>query len=150
MNEDPQQAQSRDQAEAPLPISVFGAIKALLAELPALFSERVQLLALEMKRAGRALGQIMALLVVAAIFAATAWAALWAGVIVLLLRTELSLGYVLLIVLAINLAGAVVALLGIRKRARWLTLPATFRRLTLPRDSIPLSKTEPAHESQPL
>ena len=150
MNEDPQQAQSRDQAEAPLPTSVFGAIKALLAELPALFSERVQLLALEMKRAGRALGQIMALLVVAAIFAATAWAALWAGVIVLLLRTELSLGYVLLIVLAINLAGAVVALLGIRKRARWLTLPATFRRLTLPRDAIPLSKTEPAHEPQPL
>lgn len=128
---------------------MFDAIKALLAELPALFSDRVKLLALEMKRAGRALAQIMALLVAAAIFAATAWAALWAAVIVLLLRTGLSLGLVLLIVLAINLVGAVAALLGIRKLARWLTLPATVRRLTLPpAAAIPPLKTEPAHESQ--
>jgi hypothetical protein len=131
------------------PSSMFEAIKGLLADLPALFSDRVQLLALEMKRASRALAQIIALLVAAAIFAATAWAALWAGLIVLLLRTELSLGYVLLIVLAINLAAAIAALLGIRKLARCLGLPATVRRLTLPPAAIPPSTTEPSHESQP-
>lgn len=67
----------------------------------------------------------------------------------LLLRTELSLGYVLLIVLAINLAAAIAALLGIRKLARCLGLPATVRRLTLPPAAIPPSTTEPSHESQP-
>ena len=129
---------------------MLDAIKALLAELPALFSDRVHLLALEIRRASRALAQIMALLVAAAIFAATAWAALWAGVIVLLLRTELSLGPVLMIVLAINLLAAVAALLGIRKLARWLTLPATVRRLTLPPSAAsPSPKTESADEPQP-
>ena len=138
-----------EEVPEPPPVSMFDAIKALLAELPALFSDRVQLLALELQRAGRALAQIIGLLVAVAIFAATAWAALWAGVIVLLLRTELSLGYVLLIVLAINLAAAVAALLGIRKLARWLTLPATVRRLTLPPAAVPTPPTEPVHESQP-
>ena len=144
-----------EEAPEPPPISVVEAIKALLAELPALFSDRVHLLALEMKRASHALAQIIALLVAAAIFAATAWAALWAGLILLLLRTELSLGPVLLIVLAINLVAAVMALMGIRKLARWLTLPATVRRLTLlpsaapsPSPSPSPSQTEPAHEPQ--
>lgn len=137
-----------EEVPEPPSASLLDAIKGLLVELPALFSDRVQLLALEMKRAGRALGQIMALLVAAAIFAATAWAALWAGLIVLVLRTGLSLGYVLLIVLAINLCAAVVALLGIRKLARWLTLPATVRRLTLP-PAVTTPPTEHAHESQP-
>ena len=138
-----------EEVPEPPPVSMFDAIKALLAELPALFSDRVQLLALELQRAGRALAQIIGLLVAVAIFAATAWAALWAGVIVLLLRTELSLGYVLLIVLAINLVAAVAALLGIRKLARWLTLPATVRRLTLPPAAVPTPPTEGVHESQP-
>ena len=138
-----------EEVPEPPPLSTLDAVKALLAELPALFSDRVQLLALEMKRAGRALAQIMALLVAAAIFAATAWAALWAGAIVLLMRTGLSLGYVLLIVLLINLAAALAALLGIRKLARWLALPATVRRLTLPPSAaFPPPLTEPPHESQ--
>ena len=116
---------------------MFDAIRGVFAELPALFSDRVLLLALEMKRAGRALGQIMVLLVAAAIFATTAWAALWAGVIVLLLRTGLPMGYVLLSVLALNLGAAIAALLGIRSLARWLALPATVRRLTLPTRTPP-------------
>ena len=119
------------------PPSLLDSLKGLLAELPALFSDRVLLLALELKRAGRALGQMVALLLAAAIFVATAWAALWAGVIVLLLRAGLPMGYVLLSVLALNLGAAIAALLGIRKLARWLALPATVRRLTLPTKTPP-------------
>ena len=107
------------------------AIKALLGELPALFSDRVKLLALEMNRAGRALAQIVALLAVAAIFAATASLAFWAGVVLLLHRSGVPMGGVLLIVLAINLLAALLAIWRIRGLARWLTLPATMRRLTV-------------------
>ena len=107
------------------------AIKALLGELPALFSDRVKLLALEMNRAGRALAQIVALLAVAAIFAATAWLAFWAGVVLLLHRSGVPMGGVVLIVLAINLLAALLAIWRIRGLARWLTLPATMRRLTV-------------------
>lgn len=123
------------------------AIKALLGELPALFTDRVQLLALEMKRAGRALAQIVALLVLAAILASTAWLALWVGVVVLLLRAGLPFGGVVLIVLVLNLLAALLALWRIRSLARWLTLPATVRRLTLP--PSPAKEPEPSHEPDP-
>lgn len=132
---------------AEAPDSLLESIKALLGELPHLFSDRVHLLALELKRAGRALGQIVGLLVIAIIFLLTAWVTLWVGVMVLLLRVGLPLGYAVLAVLVFNLCAAMAALLGIRKLARWLTLPATVRRLTL---ALPPSKTaEPSREPQP-
>lgn len=51
----------------------------MVAALPGLVSDRLQLLALELHRAGRSLVQITALVLVAAILCTTAWLALCSG-----------------------------------------------------------------------
>lgn len=130
--------------QEPTALSFLQAVRELLAELPALFSDRVKLLALELTRARRALGQIIGLALAAAIFMATAWAALWVGLGVLMLRLGVPLGYMLLAVLLLNLAGVLVSLLSIRRLARWLTLPGTVRRLTLPTTTSTASAPAPA------
>jgi hypothetical protein len=52
-------------------------LQGLLRELTGLVSDRVELLSLELQRAGQVLAQIVALIVGAAILGMTAWLALW-------------------------------------------------------------------------
>ena len=125
------------------------AARSVLAELPALFSDRVHLLALESRRAGLALAQILMLVVGAAVLGVTAWLALWLGVAGLLIEIGLGWGWALLIVLLLNVAAMALALLRVKKLASLLSLPATVRRLTVSPSTQPRA---PAHEpvtSQP-
>lgn len=96
-----------------------------------MISERVQLLALELKRARQALVVIAALVVVAALLMLTAWFVLWGAIVAALIATGLAWGWAILIVLIVNAGGAVAALLYASSLGRFLALPATMRHLTL-------------------
>lgn len=124
-------------------------VKELLQELPGLVSDRVHLLALELKRSGQALATMLALVVAAAILGVTAWLAMWVGVAGALMQLGLAWGWVLLIVLAVNLGAAVWALMRARSLAHLLTLPATVRRLTVkPHQGVPPPSHPPREHDQ--
>jgi hypothetical protein len=106
------------------------AIGALFADLPGLLSDRVHLLALELRRASSALGQMVALGLLAAILFATAWIALWVGLAAAFLAVGLAWPWIVLLVLFVNLSAAVWALLRVKALAPLLALPATLRRMT--------------------
>ncbi len=98
-----------------------------------MISERVQLLALELKRARKALVVIAALVVTAALLLLTAWFVLWGAVVAALIQAGLAWGWAVLIVLVVNIGAAVAALLYASSLGRFLALPATMRHLTLAR-----------------
>jgi hypothetical protein len=106
------------------------AVSALFADLPGLLSDRVHLLALELRRASGALGEMVALGLLAAILCATAWFTLWAGLAAAMIALGLAWPWVVLLVLFVNLGAAAWALLRVKALAPLLALPATLRRLT--------------------
>lgn len=110
--------------------SLVDALQSLLHELPGLVSDRVELFALELARAGSALARIVAWVVAIAILGITAWLALWAGVVFALIGLGLHWALALLPVLLINIAAVLLALGQVRQLATRLSLPATRRHLT--------------------
>ena len=111
-------------------VSLPKAVGALFADLPGLLSDRVHLLSLELRRASNALGQMVALGLLAAILFATAWITLWVGLAAAFLAVGLAWPWIVLLVLFINLAAGVWAVLRVKALAPLLALPATLRRLT--------------------
>lgn len=111
-------------------LSLPKAVGALFADLPGLLTDRVHLLSLELRRASNALGQMVALGLLAAILVATAWIAIWVGLAAAFLAVGLAWPWIVLLVLVINLAAAAWAILRIKALAPLLALPATLRRLT--------------------
>ena len=111
-------------------LSLPKAVGALFADLPGLLSDRVHLLSLELRRASNALGQMVALGLLAAILFATAWLALWVGLAAAFLAVGLAWPWIVLLVLFINVSAAVWALLRVKALAPLLALPATLRQLT--------------------
>ena len=124
-------------------LSLPRTVGALFADLPGLLSDRVHLLSLELRRASDALGQMVALGLLAAILFATAWITLWVGLAAAFLAVGLAWPWIVLLVLFVNLSAAVWALLRVKALAPLLALPATLRRLT---DSDAL-EPEPEPES---
>lgn len=105
-------------------------LTSLLRDIPGLISDRVHLVALELRRARQAAVQMVALVVVAAILAATAWIALWGFVIAVALTSGLPSYAALILVLLLNLVGGWLAIKRAKALAGYLALPATVRRLT--------------------
>lgn len=116
---------------AAAPTDMLGTLQGLLRELPGLVSDRVELLSLELQRAGQVLAQIVALIVAAAILGVTAWLALWSGVVWALIAAGLHWAAASSIVLLINLAACWAAVARVRTLAPLLRLPATRRHLTV-------------------
>lgn len=114
--------------EAPA-AALVSQVQALLKDLPGLFSDRVELLSLELQRAARALAQIVALVVAVAILGVTAWLLLWAGVIRLLMAAGLTLEGALLVSLVLNGVVMALAVQRMRRLLPRLALPATRRHL---------------------
>ena len=73
---------------------------------------------------------MVALGLLAAILFATAWITLWIGLAEAFLAVGLKWPWIVLLVLFVNLAAAVWALLRVKALAPLLALPATLRRLT--------------------
>ena len=111
-------------------VSLPKAVGALFADLPGLLSDRVHLLSLELRRASNALGEMVALGLLAAILFATAWITLWVGLAAAFMAVGLAWPWIVLLVLVINLSAAIWALLRVKALAPLLALPATLRRLT--------------------
>ena len=111
-------------------VSLPKAVGALFADLPGLLTDRVHLLSLELRRASNALGQMVALALLAAILVATAWLTFWVGIAAAFLALGVAWPWIVLGVLVINLSAATWALLRVKALAPLLALPATLRRLT--------------------
>jgi hypothetical protein len=121
---------------------LLDALQAIWRDLPGLVSDRVDLLSLELLRAGRSLAQIVALIVAAAILGVTAWLVLWVGVAGALVALGLHWAWALLLVLAVNALAAWAAVARVRRLLPNLRLPATRRHLML-------SPTTPAPQPPP-
>lgn len=126
-----------DDAGTPTAPSLPSLLRDIVGDLPGLVSDRVLLLSLELRRAGVALAQIVALIVGLAVLMVTAWIALWVGAAAALLAWGLALGWVVAIVIAANLGAAWLAVRRVQQLAPMLALPATVRRLTLPKPAAP-------------
>lgn len=101
----------------------------VMAVLPGLLSDRLELLALELQLASRSLVQILALVVATAILGTAAWLALCSGLGLLLVTMGLRWPLALLAVLLANLALAWAAMTWARRLLVNLGLPATRRHL---------------------
>lgn len=112
--------------------SVLQMLRGLVADLPGLVSDRVHLLSLELRRAGLALGQMVALGIAAAVLGVTGWLALWVGLVAAALHFGMPWGWAWAIVLALNLGGAFLIVKRVLALVHFLKLPATVRRLTVP------------------
>ena len=117
-------------SEEPAPLPFVQAVRELLIDLRGLLTDRVHLLSLEAHRAGVALGQMAMLVLLAATLFATAWLALWAGLVAAGIALGLAWPWALLMVLAVNVAGAAWALLRARRLVPLLRPSATLRHLT--------------------
>jgi Putative Actinobacterial Holin-X, holin superfamily III len=105
-------------------------------------SDRVELFSVELGSAVRAGGQILMLVVAAAVVGVTAWLAAWGVVTGVLIALGAPWWGALLIVLFVNLGAALFALSRARKLLPRLSLPATRRHLTLA-PAPPPATTEP-------
>jgi hypothetical protein len=146
-------AEPQPPGDAPAQPTLAQALQAVLQELPGVVSDRVKLAALEVRRAGIALAQVVALAVASAILLITAWLAVWVGLAYAAIQYGMPWGWTLLLVLVINVGAAALALLRARALLALLGLPATVRRLTVRQPAPePAAPPAPIHEPprQPL
>ena len=104
---------------------------ALLHDISGMLSDRVQLAALELRRARQVLIRMVAFALVAAIVAATAWATFWGMLVAIAIRLGMPWYGALAFVLLLNCVAAWVAFRKAWELAAYLALPATMRRLTI-------------------
>ena len=97
--------------------------------LPGLFNDRIDLLSLELHRAGSALLRMLAFAAAGALLGITAWIAFWGVITGLLLEAGWHWAAAPALVLLVNVAAAAFALWKARSLLRLLSLPATRRHL---------------------
>ena len=112
--------------------SLIALLRSVIHLIPAIVSDRVHLLTLELRRAMQALVGIVALMLCTVVLLLTTWVALWAALAAALIDAGWGIGWVALLIVALNGGAAAFALLRASRLAALLTLPATVRRLTLP------------------
>ncbi len=122
-------------------------LRTVLHELPGLLSDRVELLSLELHRAGKALVQIVALVIATAILGVTAWLVLWGGIVTALVALGLQLPLALLVALVLNLVAAWAAVARARRLLPLLRLPATRRHLMFTPSHEPVHSAPAIHET---
>lgn len=116
-------------AEAAARPGLLATIRSMAGELPGLFSDRLDLLTLELQRSARALAQIVVLLVALSILGVTVWLALWVGIGIGLVELGLHWALSMAVVLALNAGVALLAFVRMRGLLPLLRLPATRRHL---------------------
>lgn len=105
----------------------LGDLQGLAQAARGMFQSRALLLVLELERARHGLINLMVLLVVAAIAGATAWFALWAGLIALAVHLGLALPWACAGVLVINLLLLGWVASAMKSLAPLMSLPASRR-----------------------
>lgn len=127
--------------------SISQLLMSLLKDLPGLISDRVHLLALELRRARQSFVQMALMVVVAAILAATAWVAFWAFLAVIVVAIGVPWYAVFGIIVLINCLGGWMAIRHAQTLVEDLTLPATVRHLTIAPSPPPASSVPSAAEA---
>ncbi len=117
-------------SEVPRRASFARTLQDLVAALPHLVSDRLELLALELHRAGRGLVQITVLVLAAALLGITAWLTLCVGLVLAIVAAGGSWPLALLVMLLLNLSLAWAAMSRARLLISALGLPATRRHLS--------------------
>lgn len=123
-------AGERGAPSADAPRTMSQEFKALWRELPGLVTDRVELLSLELQRAGAALVQAAMLVVAATVLGVTVWLLAWAAAISAMVDAGLSMALALALVLVVNAAAAWWAIARARSLLARVPLVATFRHLT--------------------
>lgn len=141
-------------ARAQRPDSLIGLVRDVLHDLPGLIGDRVELLSLELHRAGLALVKVLALTVAAAILGVTAWLGLWSLAVGLLVVAGWHWAAANALVVLINIGAAAWAVLRARKLMTHVGLPATRQHLSLGsgssrRPTAP-QQPPPLHEQHPV
>lgn len=109
--------------------SLLDLARSIWRELPALVGDRVELLSLELQRAGHALVKVAVLAGSAVILALTAWLALWGTLVGLLIALGWPAAAAHALVVLINALATAWALWRARSLLKLLGLPATRRHL---------------------
>jgi hypothetical protein len=129
-----------DTAAPPAGDSIAGALDGLLDDLRGALGERVELLSLELGAAVDAAVRIVVLLVASAIVAVTAWLALWAVAVGLLVEAGWAWAWALLAVAVVNVVATLLALRHARRLLPRLGMPATRRQLSMA-TSLPATRS---------
>jgi len=120
---------ARFPGQAPSTASLREAVFDLFDSLRASLSTRLELFALEGRRAGIALAQMLLVGVLGAILGISAWlVAVW-GIAWGLMELGLAPWLAIVIVIAANLIGAWICVLVVKKLAQRLLFPATLKHL---------------------
>ncbi len=118
----------RERAGAP-PLPAWDLLRGLAQELPRLLGDRLELLSLELQRAGIALAVIAMLAVACGVLAVTAWLLLWSGLVLGLVALGLHPAWALAAAVVLNLLAVALAWRHARAQLPLLRLPATRRHL---------------------
>ncbi len=138
---------ARYPGQAPGTASLREAVFDLFDSLRASLSTRLELVALEGRRAGIALAQMLLVGVLGAILAISAWlVAVW-GIAWGLMELGLAPWLAIVIVIVANLIGAWICVLAVKKLAQRLLFPATLKHLHVknPAGSSSLPTSERMH-----
>lgn len=115
----------------PSAVSLREAVADLFESLRASLATRLELVALEGRRAGTALAQMLLVGVLGAILAISAWlVAIW-GVAWGLIELGLAPWLAIVLVVAANLIGVWICVVAVRKLAQRLLFPATLKHLQM-------------------
>ncbi len=104
-------------------------VQSLWQELRALSFDRLQLAALETQRAGQSLVFMLIAGIIAACLLSSACLGLLATVVLVMIEHGLPVGSAMLLVVAANLLAALILLVLIRRKSRFLKFPATLNSL---------------------
>jgi hypothetical protein len=130
MDDDAARAAPAQAASSAPPASMLDTLRALWSGLPGLVGGRVEILALELQRAGLALVQIVMLIVVVAVLGVTAWLLVWVGLVAAMVALGLQLPLALGVAWLLNLLAIWLAARRINALLALLKLPTTRRHLT--------------------
>lgn len=136
------------QGDPPTRESFLSALGGLVTNLPGLFSDRVDLMSLELQRAGLALVHLLMWGVTAAMLLLTSWLGLWAVLADAAVQAGMPWPGAVLGAAVINLLAAWAAITAARRLTPRLGLPMTRRHLDLSGDA-PRPDADKAEHHEP-
>ena len=118
--------------------------RSILEEVAAVVRERLRLLALEGQQFFLVAGQLLTLGVIAAVFVLTAWFVLVGGILAWMVQLGMPWIAVIAAGVVVNLAGAFLIWLAMRRLLSLMMFPATIRRMQFARQAAPTAAASDA------
>lgn len=116
-------------SDTPNKTDLLGEVQCLWQQLQTLGFDRLQLVALEAQQAGQSLVSMLIAGIITACLLSSAWLGLLATAVLLMIENGMQASNAILLIVAVNLLGALILLVAIRRKSRFLKFPATLRTL---------------------